>query len=1043
MARPKPIFNAQLYDRRHLRNIASQLKAVQALYWDAIDTLCNRGERWLDVEPGRELHFEDFPMFNAEADKVVQNLARQLQLTIEQGNEEAWTLSNLKNDTMVKRMGFASHVPPEKLEQWTMPHMEALEQFNARVVAGMNLSERVWNLAQPFKSEMELALEIGIGDGLSAADLSREVRKYLNEPNRLFRRVRDRDGNLRLSKAAAAYHPGRGVYRSSYKNALRMTATENNMAYRTADHKRWKQLDFVTGIEISTSPTNHPEVDICDELKGTYPKDIKFVGWHPWCRCIATAKTADDKQFDNYIDRMLAGEDVDGFHFEGEVTEMPECFTSWVRNNQERIARAKNTPYFISDNVQQVDKILGRNPESDIMGYIDKQLSEAPKNPAVEAHRKQIEDFMAQAVEQSDIAIRMSEQSLLQVIEDEMFKTASDTGTNTFVKAERWKLYMEERAATEKALYGTSGRTTYGYLESKEIGAETTSKQLKRYGEIVVRLRKDAIRTATWTPDDSMAMYRERGMVRRTKAAEWKEGYYRPSDIRHPNASMFADKRSKWIDNMLQTDPKNAREFFNTHGLYSEVQIHGQLGIQAIDSVTLPFSLEGKKYAAWAERAERLREKGIRVYYRSGDKVVEFMPAQPQQTTPRLSIQEIAEQRHAARTAEQIKDITERWRRRQLENLRNAYYTEGIVYKEYATIRELSNLADLGTSEEALQKIERVQASMKTRKKATEAFNKLEQQINAMPESHREMAETLLKQAKKELSDAAFITPEVWERWENFISSVVAEDTAGTAALIPGQPLRRAFKTRAEISQALTDIEGASSSKWFANVKSGKVEILKETNPKNNGSTTRDGRIWLTEGRTNRVRTCLRKIGQGYADLVTKEEADALATLWHEITHNMHVGFDSAGAKMSKSRRFMELANEWVARHTLPDFYERLGVAPKSMPHKEFMKKRTSTGYDGMVTSYDHVIGHMGLDRDAIMNTAKKKLFEAGGYDKLEEGLAQALIDGGLCKADGTLATIDEAKELMRLVEKTSKSDKSPITRWLSSKGFAKRKKKK
>lgn len=350
MARTKPIFTARLYDRRHLRQIASQMKAVQALYWDAIDTLCNRGERWLYVEPGKELHFEDFPMFNAEADKVVQNLARQLQLTIEQGNQDAWTLSNLKNDTMVKRMGFASLVPPEKLEQWTMPHMEALEQFNARVVKGMNLSERVWNLAQPFKSEMELALEIGIGDGLSAADLSRQVRRHLNEPNRLFRRVRDRDGNLRLSKAAQAYHPGRGVYRSSYKNALRMTATENNMAYRTADHQRWKQLDFVIGIEISTSPTNHPEPDICDELKGTYPKDFKFVGWHPWCRCIATAKTADDRQFDDYIDRMLAGEDVEGFHFEGEVTEMPECFTDWVQNNRERIAGARTAPYFIADN---------------------------------------------------------------------------------------------------------------------------------------------------------------------------------------------------------------------------------------------------------------------------------------------------------------------------------------------------------------------------------------------------------------------------------------------------------------------------------------------------------------------------------------------------------------------------------------------------------------------------------------------------------------------------------------------------------------------
>ena len=59
--------------------------------------------------------------------------------------------------------------------------------------------------------------------------LSRDVRRYLRNPDKLFRRVRDKHGNLRLSKAAKAYHPGRGVYRSSYRNALRLTATENNM----------------------------------------------------------------------------------------------------------------------------------------------------------------------------------------------------------------------------------------------------------------------------------------------------------------------------------------------------------------------------------------------------------------------------------------------------------------------------------------------------------------------------------------------------------------------------------------------------------------------------------------------------------------------------------------------------------------------------------------------------------------------------------------------------------------------------------------------
>lgn len=201
---------------------------------------------------------------------------------------------------------------------------------------------------------MELALEIGMGDGLSAADLSRQVRRYLNEPDRLFRRVRERDGSLRLSKAAAACHPGRGVYRSSYKNALRLTATENNMAYRTADHQRWQQLDFVVGIEIGTSPTNHPEPDMCDELAGVYPKQFKFTGWHPWCRCIATARLASDKQMDDYLARMLAGEDVEGWRFEGEVTRVPACFRRWVQDNETRIAAARSLPYFIQDNMQYV-----------------------------------------------------------------------------------------------------------------------------------------------------------------------------------------------------------------------------------------------------------------------------------------------------------------------------------------------------------------------------------------------------------------------------------------------------------------------------------------------------------------------------------------------------------------------------------------------------------------------------------------------------------------------------------------------------------------
>lgn len=192
--------------------------------------------------------------------------------------------------------------------------------------------------------------------------MSRDVRRYLRNPDKLFRRVRDKHGNLRLSKAAKAYHPGRGVYRSSYRNALRLTATENNMAYRTADHLRWQQQPFVVGIEIKLS-NNHTckgvigrFVDICDDLAGVYPKDFKFVGWHPHCRCYCVPKQASKEEFMEYQQRLLNGEDVSNYHFKGEVKDLPRNFKDWYTDNTDRIANAKSQPYFLRDNAKLMNE---------------------------------------------------------------------------------------------------------------------------------------------------------------------------------------------------------------------------------------------------------------------------------------------------------------------------------------------------------------------------------------------------------------------------------------------------------------------------------------------------------------------------------------------------------------------------------------------------------------------------------------------------------------------------------------------------------------
>lgn len=353
-------FTIGTYDKKHKENLAKRARKVQQLYDAAVKRIAQAAAPSLfDADPKKEFHFEDFPALKKEMEALMQDLGSSLQANIEDGDQESWTLSNTKNDVMVDSIIGKKHLPKKVVQAWKHPHLEALNAFIARKEAGMNLSSRVWNLTQQFKSEMELALEMGMGEGKSAAALSRDIRKYLVEPNKLFRRVRDKSGALRLSKAAAAYHPGQGVYRSSYKNALRMTATENNIAYRTADHNRWQALPFVIGIEIHIS-NNHPTEDICDLFDGKrFPKDFKFTGWHPWCRCYAVSVLASQEEMDAYTTALMNGEDVSHWKFTGQVEKMPNEFNKWMKDNQARIENATSMPYFIKDNFKDGDPAKG------------------------------------------------------------------------------------------------------------------------------------------------------------------------------------------------------------------------------------------------------------------------------------------------------------------------------------------------------------------------------------------------------------------------------------------------------------------------------------------------------------------------------------------------------------------------------------------------------------------------------------------------------------------------------------------------------------
>ena len=347
------------YDKQHAAYIEALTEKLESIYQAIIRQAVKYGLSVnFDATKGAIFDFDKFPKLKKRMEELMADMQARILTLLMNGITSEWNLSGEKNDYLIGQVLKSSGLTEEQIAEYQTRNLEALAAFQQRKVNGLGLSDRVWTLTKQFKTELELALDVGIGEGRSAQQISRDVRSYLNQPDKLFRRVRDKHGNLKLSKAAAAYHPGQGVYRSSYKNAIRMARTEVNMAYHAADYESWTDNPFVIGIEVILS-NNHtcngkPFVDICDYLKGKYPKTFKFTGWHPQCRCVAIPITPSKEEVIEYVKAQAAGEDVSNWKFKGEVKEMPKAFTGWMKENSERVERMKSKPYFITDNEELI-----------------------------------------------------------------------------------------------------------------------------------------------------------------------------------------------------------------------------------------------------------------------------------------------------------------------------------------------------------------------------------------------------------------------------------------------------------------------------------------------------------------------------------------------------------------------------------------------------------------------------------------------------------------------------------------------------------------
>lgn len=288
------------YDAEYKRKQLRILKDLENLYGNLVDELLI-GISLAGISEKEYFLFKNHPVLKKKADDLIKKVGLQLNTYINNGVSDVWDISNQKNDALVDQV-FAKRdkVAPKALKSH---NVEALKTFKESKIKGLTISDRVWNSNANLRSELESAISAGLEKGQSAKSLAKDIKKYLNEPDKRFRKVRDKFGNLKPSANALSYSPGQGVYRSSYQNAFRLARNEINRAYRESEYLRFQQNPSVTGYRIQNSTRVATVCPICSAMNGlVFPKSFRFIGFHVQCMCVTIPILCSDAEFDKILD---------------------------------------------------------------------------------------------------------------------------------------------------------------------------------------------------------------------------------------------------------------------------------------------------------------------------------------------------------------------------------------------------------------------------------------------------------------------------------------------------------------------------------------------------------------------------------------------------------------------------------------------------------------------------------------------------------------------------------------------------------------------
>lgn len=357
MAKPKIPNQKRKYQELNSR-LDRYVALVEQIY-DALNLEAGRivGITDYSMDKSGIFHFSDYPQTRKRINDLQARFVSDIQAIIYRGTSEEWKNSNEVQDLMADKVlkTYTAIIDREKYEVLYQTNSDALKAFQRRKDKGLNISDKLWQQSTIYKEELEAAISCAIQKGTSAVTLSKQISKYLLDFPSLQKDYKEMFGS--------AEHLKDCEYRS-----IRLARSEINMAYRTAENERWKQMDFVVGYEIKLSGNHHhrmPHGDICDRLAGKYPKDFVWTGWHPNDLCYKIPILKTEEEFWEWDGRSETTTDS-----VNEIKDVPDEFKKWVLENHQKIEKVqkRNTlPYFLKDNKSIVQNINAENSAKELV----------------------------------------------------------------------------------------------------------------------------------------------------------------------------------------------------------------------------------------------------------------------------------------------------------------------------------------------------------------------------------------------------------------------------------------------------------------------------------------------------------------------------------------------------------------------------------------------------------------------------------------------------------------------------------------------------